>query len=123
MPHKVSIQNRKTKKNQDAVWLVETKDMPKRVFPYAQLLDGFQTVNSQEVNEFGDRVFRAELAEVYFKEPWKPNMASFALLSNWWQRFFGKELVPWKKAERRERFGKTYEELGPYLERYNKSVK
>lgn len=57
------------------------------------------------------------VAEFTLASPWKGKLAG-GILDYWWQRYFGDQLIPWNKSDRRLKFPKAYEELAPYIARY-----
>jgi len=88
-------------------WLVQSPDMPPSRYPFELLL-------RQHPFDPRDIPF---VAEYILADAWREPIEAGAL-NDWWCRFFGNEWIPWKKADRRAKFRKTYEELAPYIARY-----
>lgn len=113
--HKMSIQNRSgASRKTEKTWMIETKGMPMSAYPFDRMSQEFRKADEQDVAMF------AKASDVFFREAWKPEMSHFQVLDKWWKHFFGKELIPWKRVDRRIKFPKAYEELAPYLTRYEK---
>ena len=57
------------------------------------------------------------LAEFSLKRPRKEAFAP-SILSNWWQKIFGDEWIPWKKADRHKKLPQAFSMLAPYIKHY-----